>query len=61
MSFSAPVVESNFSVQLILILERYQNTIVLRIVTFKNCDLKTHMLEGSCCLMLFCGRKKVGG
>lgn len=50
MSFSAQVVESNLSVQLILILERYQNTIVFGTAPFKTlkyCGLKTNVLEGS--------------
>lgn len=50
MSFSAQVVESNLSVQLILTLERYQNTIVLGTAPFKPlkyCGLKTNVLEGS--------------
>lgn len=50
MSFSAQVVESNLSVQLILTLERYQNTIVLGTTPFKTlkyCGLKTNVLEGS--------------
>lgn len=58
MSFNAQAVESNLSVQLILTLERYQNTIVLGTAPFKTlkyCGRKTNVLEGSSC----CHKKKL--